>query len=179
MGRFLDKQLIHETNRGRSDRVAELLTRGADIDRLAPDGFTPLMRAAYQGHGDLVRFLLQEGADPNATAKDGATALFWACTRGHEAVAESLIAAGADVNAVRDGAYSVLNTAISNGGSGALVRSLILTGASLDHRFLGRDILAHAEWCGRRDLIPLLERRGTRLTLRCSGPAPRAADLGR
>jgi ankyrin repeat protein len=171
MRRFLDKQLIHETNRGRSDRVAELLARGADIDRLAPDGFTPLMRAAYQGHKDLVRFLLQEGANPNATAKDGATALFWACTHGHESVAESLIAAGADVNAVRDGVCSVLNAAVSYGGSSGLVRSLILKGASLDHRYLGRDMLALAEWCGRRDLIPLLQRRGRRLTLRSIGPA--------
>ncbi|GEM_PF-6169956 len=113
MSRYLDKQLVRETYRGRLDRVAELLAKGAAINRLAADGFTPLMRAAYAGHRDLVHLLLQRGADPNETAKDGATALFWACVRSHEEVATMLISVGADVNAVREGGPSVLNAAIS------------------------------------------------------------------
>jgi ankyrin repeat protein len=47
MSRYLDKQLVHETYRGRSDRVEDLHARGADVNKLASDGFTPLMRAAY------------------------------------------------------------------------------------------------------------------------------------
>jgi ankyrin repeat protein len=166
MSRFLDKQLVHETYRGRLDRAEELLAKGADINKLASDGFTPLMRAAYQGHRDLVGMLLQRGADPNGTAKDGASALFWACVRGHAPVAEMLMAAGAAVNAVRDDGPSVLNAAISNKGSDALVQALIRAGASLEHRYLSRDVLQYAEWCGRQDLLPLLKREGRRRTKR-------------
>jgi ankyrin repeat protein len=107
------------------------------------------------------RRLLQHGADPNATAKDGASALFWACVREHEPVANLLIAADADVNAVRDGDYSVLNAAISHG-SLALVKALIRAGASLDHRFLNRDMAEYAEWCERQDLVPFLKTKGRR-----------------
>jgi ankyrin repeat protein len=168
MSRYLNKQLVHETYRGRLDRVEKLLAQGAAINKLASDGFTPLMRAAYQGHGDLVRLLLERGADPNATAKDGASALFWACVRQNEKVAGLLIAAGADVNAVRDGNYSVLNAAIGNQGSLALVKALIQAGASSEHRFLGKDMLQYAEWCGRQDVVPLLKRKGPRRMRRCT-----------
>src|SRR5436305_767526 len=116
MSRYLDKKLVGETHRGRLDRVEDLLDKGASIDKLASDGMTPLMRAAYARHCDLVELLLERGANPNATAKDGASALFWACVRGHESVADLLIAANSDVNAVREAEYSVLNAAIHNQG---------------------------------------------------------------
>jgi ankyrin repeat protein len=158
MSRFLDKQLAREAHRGRSDRVAELIARGADVNKLASDGFTPLMHAAYQGHHELVRLLLQHAADPNATANDGASALYWACVRGHEIAAETLILAGANVNAARDGVYTVLHALISNKGSSTLVQVLIRNGASLDQQWHGMSILQYAQRCGRPDLVPLLTR---------------------
>ena len=160
MSRYLDKQLVYESNRGRVDRVEELLDKGANIDRLASDGCTPLMRAAYAGHGELVEFLLQRGADPNATAEDGASALFWACVRGHETIAQTLIGVGADVNAVRDGDYSVLNAAIGNHGiTAALVETLMRAGASVEHTFLKYDVLQYAEWCNRPDVVAIIKRK--------------------
>jgi ankyrin repeat protein len=163
VSRYLDKRLIDETYRGRIDRVEELLAKGANPNRLASDGFTPLSRSAYAGHTALVERLLQRGADPNVTAKDGASALFWACVRGHEAIAQTLIAVGADVNAVREGDYSVLNAAIGNTTvTTALVEALIRAGASLDHKYLKMDVLQYAEWCDRQDLVRLIKRKGYR-----------------
>jgi len=156
MSRYLDKRLEYETHRGRVDRVDDLLARGAAINKLAADGYTPLSRAAFAGHANVVQALLTQGADPNAMSKDGASALFWAYVRAHENAAELLIAAGADVNAMRDSEYSVLNAAIGNSCSLELVKLLIRAGASLDHRFLRMDMLEYAEWCGREDLLPLL-----------------------
>jgi ankyrin repeat protein len=163
MGRFLEKQLVRETRRGRVDRVEELLGKGAGLERLGSDGFTPLMRAAYAGHGDLVGMLLRRAADPNTVAGDGASALFWACARGHAAVAGMLIAAGADVNAVRDGGPSVLNIAIRSQAPAELVRALLKAGASVEHRYLGKDMAGYADWCGRGDLVPILKPRHPRL----------------
>lgn len=162
--RVRDKLLIKETRRGDVDRVIELLRAGCDFNRLAADGNTPLMRAAYYGHVELVEVLLREGADPNKTATDGASALFWACRCGHEAVARLLLAAGGNVNATRasdirddDVGPSVLNVAISNAPT-SLVEALVREGASLDYRYLGRDAVEFAEWCDRPELVPLLKR---------------------
>ena len=164
MSHYLNKQVVKETYRGRVDRVEALLSKGAAINKLGSDEFTPLMRAAQAGHYDLVKVLLQHGADPNATAKDGASALFWACVHEHEPVAILLLDAGADVNASRDGDYSVLNAAISKG-SLTLIETLVRAGASLENRFFGeKQMYQYAEWCGRNDLAPLLKPKGRRRT---------------
>jgi ankyrin repeat protein len=165
MSRFLDKQMVRETASGRMDRVEDLLSRGAEVNRLHRDGFTPLMRSAYYGHAGLVRLLLHRGADPNATARDGASALFWACVRGHEQAVDMLLVAGAEVNAVRrsdrgDGdGPSPLNVAIS-GGYLRIAERLVATGASLDHRYLGRNIRQYAKWHHAEEFITFLKRRG-------------------
>jgi ankyrin repeat protein len=158
------KRMVKETRRGDLERVDEMLRRGADINKLAPDGMTPLMRASYQGHGELISHLLRHGADPNKTAKDGASPLFWACLRGNELVADLLIAASADINAVRasdppsnENGPSVLAAAISGSAPATLVQKLVRAGASLDYRYLGRDMRAHAEWCGRSQLLSVLK----------------------
>jgi uncharacterized protein len=160
MSRYLNKSLAAESRRGRVDRVVELLEKGADINRLGSDGFTPLMRAAYSGFGALLRMLLNRGADPNVTAKDGASALFWACVQGHEAEALALINAGANVNAFRDakndGDYSVLHVAIGHS-SKTVVTALVLAGASLDRRYLKMDAIQFAQRF-RPQFVPLIAR---------------------
>lgn len=175
MSRLLDKQMVRETRSGDVARVRELLEHGVSINRLHKDGFTPLMRAAFYGHTELTKFLLARGAAPNQTATDGASALFWASARGHEAIVELLLASGADVNAVRrpddplrdptDGP-TPLNVAISNGQL-MIAELLVRAGASLDHRYLGRDIREYAEWHQATRLVPLLKKQRRR-TSRCT-----------
>ena len=167
--RVRDKLLIKETRRGDVDRVVELLRAGCDVNKLASDGNTPLMRAASYGHVELVKLLLREGADPNKTANDGASALFWACKGGHEAVANLLLEAGADANAARDSSVpgddgvgpSVLNVAIIHAPA-TLIEALVVAGASLDRRYMGRDPVEYASWHNRTDLVPLLRPRARR-----------------
>jgi ankyrin repeat protein len=167
--RVRDKLLIKETRRGDLERTAELLRSGCDVNKLASDGNTPLMRAAYYGHLELVELLLREGADPNKAANDGASALFWACRCGHEAIARLLLDAGADVNAERESGIpgddgvgpSVLNVAISHAPA-SLVEALVKAGASLDRRYMDRDPVEYATWCNRLDLVPRLKPRARR-----------------
>jgi ankyrin repeat protein len=167
--RVRDKLLIKETRRGDVERTAELVRAGCDVNKLASDGNTALMRAASSGHLELVKMLLREGADPNKTASDGASALFWACKGGHEAIARLLLNAGADVNAERESGVpgnngvgpSVLNVAISHAPP-SLVEALVKAGASLDRRYMDRDPVEYAIWCDRLDLVPLLKPRARR-----------------
>ncbi|WP_171165916.1 ankyrin repeat domain-containing protein [Streptomyces sp. I05A-00742] len=51
--------------------VAILLDAGADPNLARPDGWTPLVLAAFHGHESVVRRLLEAGADLNAGAHDG------------------------------------------------------------------------------------------------------------
>jgi ankyrin repeat protein len=47
-----------------------LIEKGADIHVTTPDGWTPLIAAAYYGRTENVKILLAAGADPFATARD-------------------------------------------------------------------------------------------------------------
>jgi ankyrin repeat protein len=85
--------------------VARVLRAGADPDRAAPGGTTPLYRASVHGRADNVRVLLAAGADPNresGTGEEGLPLCAAACW-GHEAAVRELLAAGADPHRREDG----------------------------------------------------------------------------
>jgi ankyrin repeat protein len=93
-------------------RAAQLLERGAQIDRIIEreelfdrdlriETHTYLMDAAGAGQADVVAFLLEHGADPNiASVECGRTALLAAAMTGHAGIVEMLAARGADLYAV-------------------------------------------------------------------------------
>ena len=77
------------------DMVRYLLSKGADKDALAPNGYTALMMAARGGHTEAARVLLHEDVDINVRSPDGATALRIARERKNSEIAELLLRAGA------------------------------------------------------------------------------------
>eukprot|EP00903_Cladosiphon_okamuranus_P022139 g20360.t1 len=77
--------------------VAILSSEPFDIDESDPQGFTPLMHAAFAGHTDVTRVLLNRGANVFITEDQGATALFFSVQQGHLDVARLLVQAGSDV----------------------------------------------------------------------------------
>jgi len=78
----------------REHMVHYLVTKGADKNALAPNGYTALMLAARSGHTDAARALLQEDVDINVRSPDGDTALRIAQRRNHGQVAELIRRAG-------------------------------------------------------------------------------------
>lgn len=84
-GRYesLDDKLILACDRGLTERVRELLERGADVNYKHPIcGWTPLHRACAGGHVDVVKVLLaQPHLDVEATTTQGNTALHVACKK--------------------------------------------------------------------------------------------------
>ena len=82
--------------------AAELLTRKGktDVNRVAPEGYTPLMYAVLTGDINMVRLLLRLGASVDKTdaLTYNTTPLFMAAKRGYADICRLLIDAGADVS---------------------------------------------------------------------------------
>ena len=95
-----------EKRRQAKSAIAELLIKNnADVQAFAPDGFTPLHRAAQNGYSDICALLLNRGAQVNATTTDtrlrtfagyNCTALFFAASNNDYRTAKILLDYGAD-----------------------------------------------------------------------------------
>jgi hypothetical protein len=154
-----DTALFRETRNagGSVERVRELISSGADVNRRHKYGQTPLWEAAYHGQTEIVAVLLAAGADPNIYGDDGSGPLYWAASNGHLAVVQRLLCGGADPNAIRDSGLSVLAGAIS-GGHADIVRRLLEDGAAVDHQYCGRSMPDYAEWCREPGIAAILRR---------------------
>lgn len=82
---------------GETQRVAELITRGAHVNRL---GWTPLHYAASKGQTETASLLLRHGAIVNAPAPDGTTPLMMAAYSGSRDMVQLLLDRGADATAI-------------------------------------------------------------------------------
>jgi ankyrin repeat protein len=81
------------------------------------EGYTALIRAAWNGHTTIVELLLAApGIDVNAKTKNDDTALITAAENGHTAIVELLLAApGIDVNASDEDGNTALTVAVAEG----------------------------------------------------------------
>jgi len=66
---------LHDaTERGNIESVRFLVSKGADVNAKAPNGDTPLHRAAYENENiEVVIFLVTQGADVHAKNDNGKT----------------------------------------------------------------------------------------------------------
>ena len=95
-----------ERRRQAKAAIAELLIKnGADVQAFAPDGFTPLHRAAQNGYSSICTLLIDHGAQVNDATKDtrlrtfagyNCTALFFAASNNDCKTAKMLLDHGAD-----------------------------------------------------------------------------------
>ena len=76
----LNAMLIRDVTKD-TQRVQELVTRGADVNSRDAMGMTPLMWAVYKGRQTTVVYLLENGADIHTKNNDGYTALMLAHAR--------------------------------------------------------------------------------------------------
>lgn len=78
--------------------ILEAIKRGADVNELDGDGYTPLIWAASYGLTEVVEALIVKHVDLNVkTTRSGNTALMVACFKGNIGIAELLIRRGANV----------------------------------------------------------------------------------
>lgn len=75
------KRLFAACETGRLVEVSKYLDRFPQLlEHRTPEGWTPLIVAAFKQQEDIVTELLDRGADPNATGKNGTTVLMYAKT---------------------------------------------------------------------------------------------------
>jgi ankyrin repeat protein len=75
------KRLFAACEAGRLAEVAKYLDRFPELlEHRTPEGWTPLIVAAFRQQKEVVAELLDRGADPNATGKNGTTVLMYAKT---------------------------------------------------------------------------------------------------
>jgi uncharacterized protein len=79
----LNTRLDDAINRGELEEVKSLVEAGADFEHLDPNGWSPLISAAWVAAADIVEYLLCVGADPNYVNPAGETALSRATSIGH------------------------------------------------------------------------------------------------
>ena len=84
---------------GNTERVRELIDRGADINQRDENGRTALMFAVVNMHYETMKVLLEYGADVNAKSKQGGTALMAAALAGDLRMVQALLDKGADSHA--------------------------------------------------------------------------------
>ena len=87
--------LQRATNKYRSDTARALIQRGADVDEMDPNSWTPLHWAAWKNSPDVAGLLIEHSADVNLKDKNGWTPLHGAVWNNSPDVGRLLIQHGA------------------------------------------------------------------------------------
>ena len=95
--------------------VGHLISKGADPNRAARNGLTPLYVAAQHGNLIVMEFLIDSGADVNSKTTRGNTPLINAADEGQSRAVEYLLERGAEINWRNSKGMSALDHAVKGG----------------------------------------------------------------
>ncbi|MBR5599424.1 MAG: ankyrin repeat domain-containing protein [Alphaproteobacteria bacterium] len=127
----LGKNLLKEVIKDNCKEVQNLIYKGAKVDVLDDDNWSPLLVASSKGYTDIVKVLLNSGADVNIDNGDKMSALQAACRGGHLDIVKFLIDYGADVNKKMKNGKTALMKA-SSVGDVDIISLLIKNGADVN-----------------------------------------------
>ncbi|NOT69879.1 MAG: quinoprotein dehydrogenase-associated putative ABC transporter substrate-binding protein [Hyphomicrobium sp.] len=111
-GADINQELSNAVLGGDVARIAFLIEKGADVNKLDAQGYTALHSAARHRRAELISALLAYKADPNVLDSDGFSALHHAVLRDHPASVKALASRGANVEALTKTGFTPLALAI-------------------------------------------------------------------
>ncbi len=146
---------------GETKQALEQIGAGADVNKVQPDGSSPLLWAVNRSEPGIVEALLAKKADPNAANQFGATPLTEAARVGDASMVKMLLAAGAKVDSANPDGETALMVAIQ-GGDLPIVEMLVNAGANVNtiEKFHDQTPLIYAAAGGRADMVKLLLAKG-------------------
>jgi ankyrin repeat protein len=160
---------------GHMTLIERLLKQKRNLNKRDGDGATALIYAARLGQSGAIQSLLNAGADGNIADGHGRTALMYAAANGYPRVVDMLLARHAAVNAKDKRGASALLLAARYSGDGAVIRSLLRSGADASIRDgSGQTALALAQARGYDEAAAILRESGIQTSMRqTAAPAPR------
>lgn len=118
---------------GLEQGTMNLISQGADVNAVDPEGRTPLMLASRYGHREIVGVLLERGAKSSIEARDenNLTALIHAVVNGRQTITQDLIKAQANVNVASPEGFTPLMIASANDNVG-IAQDLLVAKADIN-----------------------------------------------
>lgn len=155
-GDGLRDQLLEAAAAGNTAKIAELLSRGADLEGNDTSGRTAVINAAWRGEKEVVDLLVELDADLNVADYDGRTAVSWAASNGHTDIVRRLLENGARAGISDQQGLTPLMRAAWNGHQD-VVRLLIDAGSSPSEKDeTGSSALDYAVKGGHREIARIL-----------------------
>ena len=157
----LDQDLIKAAKANNAPLVAQLISRGGNVNAKDSIQDSAFLYAGAEGFNEVLQLTLAAGADVAATNRYGGTALIPASEHGHVETVRMLIAAGVPVNHVNNLGWTAMQEAVllNNGGprQQEVVRLLLEAGADPAIRDPeGRTALQNAERLGFKELAAVI-----------------------
>jgi ankyrin repeat protein len=155
-GDVLRDQLLDAAAAGNTAQIAELLSRGADLEGNDVSGRTAVINAAWRGRQEVVDLLFELDADLNVADYDGRTAVSWAASNGYPDIVRRLLENGARPAIADNQGLTPLMRAAWNGHQ-EVVRLLIDAGAPLSESDgTGKSALDYAVQGGHGEIARVL-----------------------
>jgi len=152
-GDGLRDQLLAAAAAGNTAKIAELLSRGADLEGNDTAGRTAVINAAWRGEQEVVDLLVELDADLNVADNEGRTAVSWAASNGHADIVRRLLENGARSGIADEQGLTPIMRAAWNGHLD-VVRLLINSGSQLSET--GKSALDYAVLGGHREIARIL-----------------------
>ena len=128
------RTLIHvAVDLGRYKIVEYLISKGANMNIVDYDGYSPLQLAYFRGKINMFKLLVNSGANVDARNYEGMTVLDIACEKGDMDIAEFVVSKGASLNERNNRGLMPLHVGVQNGNY-ALCNLLVQNGADVNGR---------------------------------------------
>ena len=127
------KGVLKAAAAGDIGEIERLAAAGADLNTRDPRGRTPLMVAAHLGYHDAARALIAAGADINLLDKDHYDVITIAAVADDAEMIRIAVAGGGDATQITSRYDGTALIAAAHLGHDEVVRTLIESGAPLDH----------------------------------------------